>query len=308
LSTLLIDGHNIALRSLFAMSKAKPLSTEDGIPTGALHTCIITMASYIKRIQPDRVMVCWDSGGSSWRSEVFPEYKAERSHSSDPSDYITKLILFLDLAGVPQIAMAHLEADDLIASYWNHENSDSMLHILSGDKDFYQLLDQWTIIHHPGDKEPWTDVRFENEFGFKPDNMRLVMALMGDKIDGIPGVPGVGMKTAVKILDSVYANEQQLIHLESFGKIKIPPGVVKRNLSLVDLTKIFLTGLPTLNQFSPTVPGGQGWDELVAFLDRLELHVVKGRLMAHRLWTEAGWSPKKPQVEGHEKGDRLWAY
>jgi 5'-3' exonuclease len=289
------------------MSKAKPLSTEDGIPTGALHTCIITMASYVKKIRPDRVMVCWDSGGPSWRSEVYPEYKAERAQISDPGDYITKLILFLDHAGVPQAAEARREADDLIAAYWNligpHEN-----HIVSGDKDFYQLLDQWTTVWHPGDKEPWTEARFTDEFGFLPRNMRLVMALMGDKIDGIPGVPGIGMKTAVKIVESVHANEQQLVHLETFGKIKIPPGVVSRNLDLVDLTKISLMGLPTLQPFSPTAPGGQGWDELVAFLDRWELHVIKGRLMAHRLWSENGWSPRQTRPNGREKGDRLWAF
>lgn len=289
------------------MSKAKPLSTEDDIPTGALHTCIITLASYIKRIQPDRVMVCWDSGGPSWREEVFPEYKAERTHAVAPGNYITQVILFLDLAGVPQAALARKEADDLIAAYWNligpHEN-----HILSGDKDFYQLLDPWTTIWHPGDKEPWTQVRFEDEFGFAPRNMRLIQALMGDKIDGIPGVPGVGMKTAAKILDSVHANEQQLIRMEAFGKIKIPAGIVQRNLSLVDLTKVSLMGLPTLQPFSPTTPSGHGWGELVAFLDRLELNVVKGRLMAGRLWTETGWSPKQAPSKDGEKGDRLWAY
>ena len=289
------------------MSKAKPLSTEDGIPTGALHTCIITLASYVRRIRPDRVMVCWDSGGPSWREEIFPEYKAERAHAVTPGNYITQVILFLDLAGVPQAALSRREADDLIAAYWNligpHEN-----HILSGDKDFYQLLDQWTTIWHPGDKEPWTDVRFEEEFGFPACHMPLIMALMGDKIDGVPGVPGVGIKTAAKIVESVHANEQKLIRLEAFGRIKIPEGMVKRNLRLVDLTKSEVFGLPTLSRFAPTTPYGQGWDELVSFLDRLELHVIHGRLMAGRLWTETGWSPKKPQVETGEKGDRLWAY
>jgi 5'-3' exonuclease len=288
------------------MSKAKPLSTEDGIPTGALHSCIISMASYIRKIRPERVVVCWDSAGS-WRSEVFPEYKAERSHATDPSAYIGQVIEFLALATVPQAALPRTEADDLIASYWNDAGTHD-IHILSGDKDFYQLLNHWTTIWHPGDAEPWTETRFVEEFGFKPRDMRLIMALTGDKIDGIPGVPKVGMKTALKILESIGANEQQLIHLEAFGKINIPAGIVERNLSLVDLTNVSLSGLPVLGPFSPTAPSGQGWNELVAFLDRLELHVVKSRLMAHRLWSDKGWSPKQTRPNEDEKGDRLWAY
>lgn len=296
--TLLIDGHNIALRSLFAMAKAKPLASADGVPTGALHTCVQTLAKYVKAISPTHVMVCWDGGGS-WRAQAYPPYKAERLGYEVPGEYITQVIDFCGLAGVPQAAVQRTEADDLIAAYWGqHIDGPDRVHILSGDKDFYQLLDRWTTIWHPGDPEPWTDERFRANFGFKPRDMRLVMALMGDKIDGIPGVPGIGLKTAMKVVASVDANEHDLLKLKDFGKIQIPGGIVQRNLSLVDLTKVSLPNLPRLQPFTPTTPNGQGWSELVDFLDRLELSVIKTRLMANRLWTEHGWSPKQMSEKG----------
>jgi DNA polymerase-1 len=307
MTTLLVDGHNIALRSLFAMSKAKPLSTADGVPTGALHTTIITLASYVRTIRPDRIMVCWD-GGASWRREVYPEYKQNRVHNGgDPTEFIQRIQEFLILAGVQQVARTREEADDLIAGYWTEAGND-FVHIISGDKDFYQLLNPRTQIHHPGDKEVWTVDRFTEVFGIHPQHMRLVMALTGDKIDGVPGIPHVGIKTAIKIVNSVHGNAHQLMELESFGKIKIPPGVVRRNLRLVDLTRVSLLALPVLGFFTPTRPGGQGWDELVAFLDRWELSVVKSRVLAGRLWVDTGWSPKPARPSDREKGDRLWAY
>jgi 5'-3' exonuclease len=306
MTVLLVDGHNIALRCLFAMAKAKPLGTADGIPTGALHTTIVTLASYIKKIEPDRMVVCWD-GSRSWRHDLFPEYKSNRAPTSESNGYIDELKEFMNLAGIQQIALPHEEADDLIAGYWARIGVD-FVHLLSGDKDFYQLLNQRTIIHHPGDKEPWTVDRFSEHFGFHPGWMRLIMALTGDKIDGIPGVPGVGIKTAAKIVGSVHGNTHQLMQLEGFGKIKIPPGIVERNLSLVDLTKVSLEALPVLGLFSPTHEGGQGWDDLLAFLDRRELHVIKSRLLAGRLWVEKTWTPKSGRPTSDGKGDRLWAY
>jgi DNA polymerase-1 len=305
-TTLLVDGHNIALRSLFAMSKAKPLSTEDGVPTGALHTTIISLASYVRTIRPDRIMVCWDGGGS-WRRDVYPEYKADRVVGSEPTEFIAQVKQFLLLAGIQQVARTREEADDLIAGYWTEAGND-FVHIVSGDKDFYQLLNQRTHIHHPGDKETWTVERFIEGFGIHPQQMRLVMALTGDKIDGIPGVPHVGIKTAVKIVNSVHGNAQQLMQLESFGKIKIPPGIVSRNLRLVDLTRVSLLALPVLGFFNPTLPAGQGWDDLVAFLDRWELNVVKSRLLAGRLWVDTAWSPKPARPSDREKGDGLLAF
>jgi DNA polymerase I len=305
MTVLLIDGHNIALRCLFAMAKAKPLSTTDGIPTGALHTTINSLASYVKKISPDKIMVCWD-GGRSWRYDLFPDYKKDRAPTPDSSEYINEVKEFLRLAGIQQMVKEQQEADDIIAGYWTEIGVD-FIHILSGDKDFYQLLNQRTIIHHPGDKEPWTADRFMEQHGFHPSQMRLIMALTGDKIDGVPGVPGVGIKTAAKIVKSVHGNTQQLIRLESFGKIKIPPGIVERNLTLVDLTRVSLLALPVLGLFNPTTVGGQGCEELLAFLDRRELHVIKSRLLAGRLWMDQPWAPRSARPSDGEKGDRLWA-
>ena len=317
MTVLLIDGHNVAVRCLRARAD---MTTTTGIETGALHLTITSMANYVKMTRPDKVMVCWDSpGGSTWRKAYFPGYKANRNEQkpedgTDPERaHLLAVSRFLQLANVQQIALDGWEADDLVAAYW-HAAGDEHVHIASGDKDFYQLLNSRTHIWHPGDKNPWTVERFIEEKGFEPRHMRSVMALIGDKIDGIPGVPRVGQKTAVAMLESIDWNLGQLIETGRFegcrgvGPKDIPVGTILRNLKLVDLTKVQLPDLPPLQPFEPTSPSRQNWNWLVRFLDTFELHVIKARLEAGKLWTDPGWMPKISRPEHREEGNRLWAF
>lgn len=321
MTTLLIDGHNVAIRCLHATARADMVTTT-GINTGALHSTILSMANYIKLTKADQVMVCWDSpGGSAKRREIFPEYKANRNEQIEVEEpperaFLSTISEFLSLVGVQQVALADWEADDLVAAYWN-ASFDSAVHIASGDKDFYQLLNSGTFIWHPGDKEPWTVERFTEAYGFEPEKMRLVMALTGDHIDGIPGIPKVGLKTAVKILESVEWDLDRLIQSGRFegckgvGPREMPPEIITRNLKLVDLTNVVSNGLPTLRPFAPTGPGGHPWAALVQFLEAFELHVIRARLEAGKLWADPGWNPKLARPEETNldvEGDRLWAF
>lgn len=319
MTTLIIDGHNVAIRCLHATAKADMVTTT-GINTGALHSTILSMANYVKQTRPDRVVVCWDHpGGSSWRKEYFPAYKANRASQvvedgHDPERaFLLCVSRFLSLSEVQQAVVPGQEADDLVAAYW-HLAGDDQVHIASGDKDFYQLLNHRTYIWHPGDKQPWTVERFIEAHGFEPWKMKYVMALMGDTIDGIPGIPKVGMKTAVSILKSIEWDIDRLIRTGKFegckgiGPKEMPPEVITRNLKLVDLTNTTSDGLEGLQSFAPTGPGGHQWPWLVRFLDTFELHVIKARLEAGKLWADPGWRPKLARPDQKEEGSRLWAF
>lgn len=291
--TLVVDGNNILIRSVFAMRHAAPLSA-DGVPTGALHTFIFMLSRYIRQEKPDAVVVCWDGGRSSHRAALYAGYKAqreERPDEEDPERPFGQAKEFLTLAGIHHVEHPGVEADDLIAAYWRGKHSAERVVILSSDKDFLQLLDGWTEQIRPGTgvDERWTTNRVRTEMGCKPEQIPLVMALTGDESDGIPGVRGFGTKTAVKTLaehnwdlEDVIANGRS-IRLVGQGD------VIRRNLALVDLRNpIEGISVPPAPKFAPTGVTSITWSMLEQYLNRYRLAAVHDRLRNGTLWVDPG--------------------
>lgn len=291
--SLVVDGNNLLKRAEFAaMGKHVHLSNDDGIPTAALHIWISMLAKYVHEVRPERMVVCWDGGRSTHRMSLYDGYKSARADKPEVEDETTpfgQAKEFLTLAGIHHCEQPGVEADDLIAAYWRTNPAGQRLYILSGDKDFLQLLDGYTEQIRPGGgaNERWTINRVRTELGCKPEHLPIVMALTGDTSDNVPGVPGFGTKTAVKVLGKHDWDLEAALACPAHPKLAGQRDVALRNLSLVDLrTAISGIDVGPVPRFTPTTVTSLAYRELQTYLDRYQLASVKQRLTDGTLWTE----------------------
>lgn len=295
MTLLLVDGSNVAMRAIHAMSRSG-LSVGE-VPTGPLVAFIGTIGRHIREEKPDRVVVCWDGGKSEARLAIDPNYKGQRNPAPEFEDYKDSaydlMKRFLALANIHHVGVRGWEADDLIAYYWRHHRPlDDRVVILSSDKDFLQLLtvgqvEQVRLGSHDTPTDRWTAQRVREEMGCHPCDLVNAMALAGDSSDNIPGIPRFGMKTAIKVLgkhewdlDSAIRYDERLTeHRER----------IETNRKLVDLRQQSLAGLdlPPAPPFDPTKPGDLMFADLLGFLTRFKMERVKSALYMGTLWKDA---------------------
>lgn len=204
--TLLLDGYNLAFRSYYAVPE---LRRADGMPTNAIQGWVRTLWSLMDQHKPAGIYVFFDLGGSQRRLEIHPEYKANRGET--PEDFKVQVPFMKALAiamGIPLIERAGVEADDLLASaavQLSQRGQPSLM--VSADKDLAQVINE--SIHQllpPPTARPRLGWRLLDaagvveKFGLKPVQIIDYLALIGDTSDNIPGLEGVGPKTALKWL------------------------------------------------------------------------------------------------------------
>ncbi len=196
---LLIDYYNLMYRNLYAMER---LSFE-GRKTGGIYGFISATAKYILRFKPTNIVVCMDRKPYA-RSKMYPEYKMDRKVSADPDAVQfsnTVLELVFKTLGLPVIGLPGLEADDIIGHLTKKYFDTFDVVIASNDSDLLQLLEPNIIILGAKDKE-WTLKSFNETYpGIKPYQWPIVTAMVGSH-NGVPGIKGIGIKTAMKLLTS----------------------------------------------------------------------------------------------------------
>jgi len=207
---LIVDGNNQA----FVSNMSKSLSTGKGFPTQAIHGFFKALGLYNTTFQPKKFIVAWDGGNSDQRMELYPEYKAERKErKKDPmmekkwEEFLQQAPVIKELLknlGVIQLQGRGCEADDLIAVTAQSvaEQGQSVV-IISSDKDFYQLISPFISIFSPmgtATNRHITNENMQEITGLRPDQWLEFRSMMGDKSDGIPGVNGIGEKTALGIM------------------------------------------------------------------------------------------------------------
>lgn len=196
---LLVDGSSYLYRAFHALP---PLTNKQGTPTGAVYGVLRMVRKLIDEEQPDYVAVIFDAKGKTFRHDMYKQYKANRPPMPDDLRVqIEPLHQLIEALGIPLLSIDNVEADDVIgtlATYANKKNHRVL--ISTGDKDMAQLVNERvTLINTMNDSR--MDIAGVNEkFGIGPNQVIDYLALMGDKVDNIPGVPGVGPKTAVKWL------------------------------------------------------------------------------------------------------------
>jgi DNA polymerase I len=198
---LIIDGHAYAYRAFHAI---RDLRSPEGRPTNAIFGFVKMLAKMRLTIRPTHLIVVWDGGLCANRMAALPEYKAHRPDMPDDlKPQLDEIGEYLKAAGIASFCGEGVEADDYIACLARHAVDAGMTVVIaSSDKDFMQLVSPRIGLLNPNDKSEtiWTDEQVRGKAGVEPSQVVDWLSLMGDSVDNIPGVPGVGPKTAADLL------------------------------------------------------------------------------------------------------------
>ncbi|HXJ61286.1 MAG TPA: 5'-3' exonuclease H3TH domain-containing protein [Verrucomicrobiae bacterium] len=197
---LIVDGHAYAYRAFHAI---RNLSSPSGIPTNAIFGFIKMLIKMQAQLAPSHQVVVWDGGLAAERMAEHPEYKIHRPPMPpDLESQIDGIIAYLEAAGIPSFCQDGVEADDWIAAVALQHAPVLSVVIASSDKDFMQLVSDRIGILNPNDKteKVWGPDEVRARTGIEPNQVVDWLALIGDSVDNIPGVPGVGPKTATELL------------------------------------------------------------------------------------------------------------
>jgi len=246
---LLVDGHYYAYRSFFAI---RDLSNSRGEPTNAVFGFVKALRKMLADVQPDAAAVVWDAGLPERRMELLPSYKQQREETPDQLEAQFPVIEEAAAAlGFRNVSLQGHEADDLIASYAFAARAEkSEVIIATNDKDIYALVDDRTSIYSTNKtdlKDPKDGfallgtAEVETKWGVPPGRIPDVLALTGDAVDNIPGVEGVGPKTAAKLVRehgaaSKLAADPSVIQNDKLReKVAAAADLLRMNLELVRL-------------------------------------------------------------------------
>jgi DNA polymerase I len=242
---LLIDGHAYAYRAFHAI---RSLHSPTGQPTNAIYGFIKMLEKMRTAVEPTHLMVVWDGGLSAERLAMLPGYKAQRPDMPEGlRAQLDGIRDYLAAAGMADFCGDGIEADDYIACLARHgAKVDWQVIIASADKDFMQLVSARIGLLNPNDKTGvvWSREQVRAKTGIEPEQVADWLALMGDAVDNIPGVPGIGPKTAAGLLQefgSVAALFQRLAEVKSERVRAALSGagdVVRNNLELVRLHEV----------------------------------------------------------------------
>lgn len=293
---VLFDGNNVLVKMLRAAWGNQTALSADGINTAPLLFFINVLSRQIRGECPDAVVICWDGGRSHRRMALSPVvehgdgtrtgYKAKRSEAPpEEAESFAFARAFLDLAGIPDVRLAHEEADDLIGAYVATTRARQIV-IVSDDHDLRQLITpavtQVPVSPKSAD-DRWTYDRVLDHYGCAPYHLPSLMALMGDPGDGVVGMKGIGPKKALKLLQSVDFHWPLLLD----GLSEEDRATVHLAYELVDLRhppRALLDGLPPVRPFTPITPGSARWELLEGFLAGLQMTSVLDRLAQGVLW------------------------
>ena len=298
---LIVDGHNVVLRAYFGLLKQQ-LRTKEGIGTWGVYGAFNSIASQIKKYEPTHLLITLDWGRSSKRLAIDPNYKANRIGTQSDSNHeesrqqVKLFIELCDKMNLPLVRFNNVEADDLIAkaakSFKN--NFDSIV-IISSDHDIRQLINEKTIVVKPslGQSKNIEEQIFDREkilevYGIEPNRLPEIWALTGDSGDNIPGVPGIGEKTAIKLIET-HGNLTSLL-MSDQKKTAGYSEVIRTAYKLVTLDGLDDIPFPTLDsiKFNPIEYDIEDLksNKLELFLDKYELNSIKNRWINSTLWAK----------------------
>ncbi len=244
---VLVDGSSYLYRAFHAMFKAD-LRNSRGEPTGAIRT----VTSMLRRLQKDYpnsvIAVIFDAKGKTFRDEIYTQYKANRpSMPDDLRSQVEPIHQIVRAMGLPLLVVEGVEADDVIGTL-SHQATDQGINVVvsTGDKDMAQLVNEHVTLVNTMTETVMDIEGVQKKFGLPPSLIIDFLALMGDKVDNIPGVPGVGEKTALALLqnlgsiDAIYENLEAVRTLEFRGAKKMPEKLAE-NEELARLSYLLAT-------------------------------------------------------------------
>ncbi|MBU2947675.1 DNA polymerase I [Zobellia uliginosa] len=223
----LLDAYALIFRGYYALIK-NPRINSKGMDTSAIMGFMNSLFDVIKREKPDHLAVCFDKGGSAERTELFPEYKANRDETPDAiRTAIPYIQNILKAMHIPSVVLEGWEADDIIGTLAKQaEREDYKVFMVTPDKDFGQLVSENIFMYRPARMgngiEIWGIPEIQKRFGVeRPEQVIDYLGMMGDASDNIPGLPGVGDKTAKKFIEQFGSMEGLLENTDKLkGKMK----------------------------------------------------------------------------------------
>ena len=223
----LLDAYALIFRGYYALIK-NPRINSKGMDTSAIMGFMNSLFDVIKREKPDHLAVCFDKGGSAERTELFPEYKANRDETPDAIRTAIPYIQdILKAMHIPSVILEGWEADDIIGTLAKQaEKEDYKVFMVTPDKDFGQLVSENIFMYRPARMgngiEIWGIPEIQKRFGVeRPEQVIDYLGMMGDASDNIPGLPGVGDKTAKKFIEQFGSMEGLLENTDKLkGKMK----------------------------------------------------------------------------------------
>ncbi len=197
---ILVDGSAYIFRAYYGLP---PMNRADGTPINAVFGFTNMLVKLIEDYSDDKMIVIFDAARENFRNQIYPEYKANRGEA--PDDLIPQFPLIRECVksfNIPQLEIEGFEADDLIATYVSLAEKDKIETIIvSSDKDLMQLVSKHVTMLDPMKNKKIEIKDVEEKFGVQPDKVIFIQALTGDKVDNIPGAPGIGPKTASQLIN-----------------------------------------------------------------------------------------------------------
>jgi DNA polymerase I len=280
---VLIDGNSIAYRAFFALPL---LHNEKGIHTNAVYGFTMMLMKILEEEKPTHMLVAFDAGKTTFRHETFQDYKGGRQKTPpELSEQFPLLRELLDAYQIRSYELDNYEADDIIGTLCTKAEQEGFeIKVISGDRDLTQLASEHVTvaITRKGitDVEPYTPETIQEKYGLTPPQIVDLKGLMGDASDNIPGVPGVGEKTALKLLKEFGTVERLLESIEQVSGNKLKENL-KENRELALLSKqlaAILRDAPLEITLEETKYAGYNLDKVIALFKELGFNSLLGKL------------------------------
>ena len=281
---LLIDGHSMAYRAFFALP-AENFTTAQGQHTNAIYGFATMLLSLLSSEKPTHVAVAFDVSRKTFRSEIFPEYKANRTKT--PDEFRSQMSYLHDLVtafGITSFEVEGFEADDIIATIAKQaERENAEVFICTGDRDSFQLVSEKTTVLYPkrgvSDLTRMTPDAVQEKYGMSPEQYPDFAALRGDPSDNLPSVPGVGEKTAAKWIVEYGSLHELIANLDKLGgkvgqSLRDSVNDVIRNRELTQL----VANVPLELSIDALAWNGVDENDVTPLFEKLEFKTLKDRM------------------------------
>ena len=289
---VVIDGKSVFYRGYYAMPG---LSMADGTPTGGVYGFVSLAIELIKKLEPDYVAVAWDKRGTNIRKrrELYPEYKAGRKPA--PDDFYQQIPILhelLDAFGWPLYEIDDYEADDIMGAFARQAESRGIeTCLITSDLDALQLISPMTKVYAMKNGlrniEEFTAEHFEEKYGIRTEQFLDLKALKGDSSDNLPGVPGIGEKTAVKLLQEYETLDGVYKHLdEQKGALRTKLENGRESAYLTKQVAEIWTDAPIELDWDVADVNDCDFTRVTEILQKLEFNSLIGRLPRTMQMTE----------------------
>ena len=285
LKFFIIDGMALIYRAHFAMIK-NPLTTKNGQHTSAIYGFANSIFKLIKDENPDYLAIAMDCKEPTFRHKMYSEYKANRE--AMPDELVSQLSLIdemLDSMNIPVIKKPGFEADDIMGTLGKVASAKGLTtYLVSGDKDLMQLVSDNVKLYTPASRFSPTKIYHESDvfdkWGVKPNKMIEFLALLGDSSDNIPGVDGIGKKTASKLLTEYGSIDEIIKNIDNIKNKRVKEGLVagSDNLNLAINLVTIDNNVDVDVEISKLKKNDMNRDLLYEYFNKLEIHSLSSQL------------------------------